>query len=61
MELLIAQRLSRILAGSTLFEGVDLRLSFALRFLPMFTCRRVRFFQVLRVFDAMAGAFYQAR
>jgi len=25
----------------------------------MFTWRRVRFFQVLRVFDAMARAFYQ--
>jgi hypothetical protein len=29
----------------------------AFLFFPMFTWRRVRFFQVWRVFDAMAGAF----
>lgn len=47
-------------ANSSTADGVDLRLSLAFRFLPILTCRRVRFFQVWRVFDAMAGAFYQA-
>ena len=34
--------------------GRRVRLSFALRFLPMLTCFRVRRFQVIRVFEAMA-------
>jgi hypothetical protein len=36
-------------------------LSFALRFLPAFTCFRVRRFQVIRVFEAIARAFYHSR
>jgi hypothetical protein len=32
-------------------------LSIALRFLPMLTCLRTRRFQVLRVFEAIAGRF----
>jgi len=43
-------------ANSSTAEGVDLRLSFALRFLPMFVWRRTRRFQVLREFEAMAEA-----
>ena len=42
-------------------DGVEFRLSFALRFLPIFTCLRTRRFQVLRVFEAMARAFYHKR
>lgn len=44
-------------ANSSAAEGVDLRLSLAFLFLPIFVWRRVRFFQVWRVFDAMAGGF----
>ena len=44
-------------ANSSVAEGVDLRLSLAFRFLPMFTWRRVRRFQVWRVFDAITGGF----
>ena len=44
-------------AKSFASEGVERLLSMALRFLPMFECRRTRRFQVLRVFEAIAGAF----
>lgn len=44
-------------ANRSTAEGVEFRLSFAFRFFPMLTWRRLRFFSVWRVFDAMAGAF----
>jgi hypothetical protein len=44
-------------ANSSAAERVDFRLSFAFLFLPMFTCRRTRRFQVTRVFEAIAGRF----
>jgi len=48
-------------ANSSTALGVDFLLSFALRFLPAFTCFRVRRFQVIRVFEAIARAFYHSR
>ena len=38
-------------------EGVERLLSTAFRFFPRFECMRLRRFQVLRVFEAMAGRF----
>ena len=46
-------------ANNSTADGVDFRLSLAFLFLPMFVWRRVRRFQVWRVFDAIAGGFYQ--
>jgi hypothetical protein len=43
-------------ANNSVADGVDFRLSFALRFLPMFVWRRTRRFQVERVFEAMTEA-----
>jgi len=48
-------------ANSSAALGVDFLLSFALRFLPMFTCFRVRRFQVIRVFEAIARPIYHSR
>ena len=44
-------------ANSFSSDGVERLLSIAFRFLPMFEWRRTRFFQVLRVFEAIAGRF----
>jgi len=44
-------------ANNSTADGVDFRLSLAFRFFPMLVWRRVRRFQVWRVFDAMAGGF----
>src|SRR5712671_6586357 len=41
--------------------GVERLLSIALRFFPRFECMRLRRFQVLRVFEAMAGRFLSGR
>ena len=45
---------------SLVSDGVERLLSMALRFLPAFECRRERRFQVLRVLEAIAGAFLAA-
>jgi hypothetical protein len=42
-------------------EGVERFDSTALRFLPMVACLRTRRFQVFRVFEAIAAAFYHSR
>src|SRR4051794_4104632 len=44
-------------ANSSTAGSVERLLSFAFRFLPMLVCFRTRRFQVLRVFEAMAGDF----
>jgi hypothetical protein len=41
--------------------SVERLLSTAFRFFPMLTCLRTRRFQVFRVFDAIARAFYHSR
>jgi hypothetical protein len=40
---------------SSTSDGVEWRLSLFLRLRPALECRRVRFFQVWREFDAMVG------
>jgi hypothetical protein len=42
-------------AKSSDADGVEWRLSLFLRLRPALECRRVRFFQVWREFDAMVG------
>jgi hypothetical protein len=51
---------SPIPLNSSVADGVELRLSLAFLFLPMFVWRLTRRFQVCRVFEAMTGGLYQA-